>query len=87
MIQITESWREENNRLQKTYLFADFESAMSFMQKAVAGISKMDHHPSWTNVYNKVEVTLTTHDAGNIVTDKDRALAELLDGIYLENSK
>jgi 4a-hydroxytetrahydrobiopterin dehydratase len=86
MIQIMESWREENNSLQKTYLFADFESAMSFMQKAAAGISKMDHHPSWTNVYNKVEVTLTTHDAGNIVTDKDRALAELLDAIYLESS-
>jgi 4a-hydroxytetrahydrobiopterin dehydratase len=81
-----EFWKEENNALHKTYVFANFESAMSFMQKAVPGISKMDHHPSWTNVYNRVIVTLTTHDAGNTITDKDRALAELLDKLYLEKS-
>lgn len=75
-------WKEENNALHKTYLFSDFETAMSFMQKAVPLIGQLDHHPCWTNVYNKVEVTLTTHDAGNTVTDKDVALAKILDELY-----
>jgi 4a-hydroxytetrahydrobiopterin dehydratase len=76
------NWEEKNNALCKTYLFNDFAAAMSFMQKAAKEIDKMDHHPLWTNVYNRVEVELTTHDAGNVVTDKDQALAALLDEVY-----
>lgn len=74
-------WREENNRLVKTYEFPSFANAMAWMIKASFAIEKLNHHPEWTNVYNKVHVVLTTHDAGNIITDKDRELAIVLDGI------
>ncbi|MBR9918132.1 pterin-4-alpha-carbinolamine dehydratase [bacterium] len=75
------SWREENNALHKTFEFADFKEALTWMVKASFEIETMNHHPEWTNVYNKVEVKLTTHDEGNKVTDKDRALAKRLDSI------
>ncbi len=65
----------------KTFEFASFASAIAWMVKASFAIEKLNHHPEWTNVYNKVHVVLTTHDAGNIITDKDRKLATVLDGI------
>lgn len=74
-------WREENNRLVKTYEFPSFANAMAWMIKASFAIEKLNHHPEWTNVYNKVHVVLTTHDASNTITDKDRELAIVLDGI------
>ncbi|KAB2914200.1 MAG: pterin-4-alpha-carbinolamine dehydratase [Bacteroidetes bacterium] len=74
-------WREENNRLVKTYVFPSFANAMAWMIKASFAIEKLNHHPEWTNVYNKVHVVLTTHDAGNTITEKDRKLAIVLDGI------
>jgi len=77
-------WIEENNAIHKTYLFKDFDAAMQFMQKAAPLISALDHHPDWSNCYNKIRVTLTTHDAGNTVTSKDHALAKLLDDVYNE---
>lgn len=76
------TWINKDNALHKTYTFADFESAMNFMQIAAKTISAHNHHPEWTNVYNKVSVTLTTHDAGNTITEKDKVLANLLDDIY-----
>ena len=76
------SWTNENNALHKTYIFADFEAAMHFMQLAAKSIAIQNHHPEWTNVYNKVSVKLTTHDAGNSVTEKDEMLAVALDAIY-----
>jgi 4a-hydroxytetrahydrobiopterin dehydratase len=77
-----ENWKEKNNTLHKTYTFPTFEQAMAFMQLAATGISTLNHHPEWCNVYNKITVRLTTHDAGNTVTDKDRKLAELLDKVF-----
>ncbi|MBM3400566.1 MAG: pterin-4-alpha-carbinolamine dehydratase [Bacteroidetes bacterium] len=77
-----ENWTEENNALHKTYLFPSFEAAMAFMQRASGKISALNHHPEWGNVYNKITVRLTTHDAGNTVTDKDRKLAQILDGVF-----
>lgn len=74
-------WREENNKLVKTYEFPSFANAMAWMIKASFAIEKLNHHPEWTNVYNKVHVVLTTHDAGNTITEKDRELAIVLDGI------
>lgn len=74
-------WKEENNKLVKTFEFKTFADAVAWMVKASFTIEKINHHPEWTNVYNKVHVSLSTHDAGNIVTDKDRSLAELLDEI------
>lgn len=76
------SWKEEDNQLYKSFKFQSFEQAMQWMQDAAGFISKTDHHPKWTNVYNGVEVWLSTHDAGNIVTEKDRKLAAHLDELY-----
>ena len=76
------TWKEENQVLIKTFTFASFEAAMHFMQKAAPFISETDHHPTWSNTYNRVEVKLTTHDAGNKITDKDRKLADYLDKLY-----
>jgi 4a-hydroxytetrahydrobiopterin dehydratase len=75
-------WIEVNQSLEKTFTFATFEDAMRFMQTAAHFISEKDHHPTWTNTYNRVLVKLTTHDAGNSVTQKDRELAKVLDEVY-----
>jgi 4a-hydroxytetrahydrobiopterin dehydratase len=75
-------WNEENQILSKTFTFASFEDAMRFMQLAAPFISEVDHHPTWSNTYNRVEVQLTTHDAGNKITQKDRDLAKYLDALY-----
>ncbi|MDB5282674.1 MAG: transcriptional coactivator/pterin dehydratase [Bacteroidota bacterium] len=74
-------WTEENNSLKKTFTFKDFSEAFAFMTRVALAAEKMDHHPNWTNVYNKVDITLNTHDAGDIVTDKDRKLAAIIDKI------
>ena len=72
-------WVEENNRLKKTFKFKDFTQAFGFITKVALVAEKMDHHPAWKNTYNKVEIWLSTHDAGDIVTDKDRKLAATID--------
>jgi 4a-hydroxytetrahydrobiopterin dehydratase len=72
-------WKEENNTLYKKFEFKDFSEAFAFMTRVALAAEKMDHHPLWTNVYNKVEIWLSTHDAGDIVTDKDRKLAAIID--------
>ncbi|MBL7876170.1 MAG: 4a-hydroxytetrahydrobiopterin dehydratase [Cyclobacteriaceae bacterium] len=72
-------WIEENNRLKKTFKFKDFIEAFGFMTKVALLAEKMDHHPFWTNVYNTVSFELSTHDAGDTVTDKDRKLAQAID--------
>lgn len=74
-------WTEENNQLSKTFKFDSFAEAISWMVKAAFIIEKMNHHPEWSNVYNKIHVVLRSHDAGNIVTDKDRELAKALDSL------
>jgi 4a-hydroxytetrahydrobiopterin dehydratase len=74
-------WIEKDNSLQKTFVFEDFTSAIAWMVKASFAIEKQNHHPEWYNIYNKVHVALRTHDAGNIITEKDRKLAQLLDSI------
>ena len=72
-------WIEENDRLTKTFKFKDFTEAFGFMTKVALLAEKADHHPYWTNVYNTVNIELSTHDAGDIVTDKDRKLAKAID--------
>jgi 4a-hydroxytetrahydrobiopterin dehydratase len=72
-------WKEEDNTLHKKFEFKDFSEAFAFMTRVALAAEKMDHHPLWTNVYNKVEVWLSTHDAGDIVTEKDRKLAAIVD--------
>ena len=72
-------WIEENNTLKKTFKFKNFPEAFAFMTRVAFIAEKMNHHPEWKNVYNTVEISLSTHDAGNIVTEKDRKLAEAID--------
>ena len=74
-------WEEENNRLKRTFEFGDFNEAFGFMSRVALVAEKLDHHPNWSNVYNKVVIELCTHDAGNTVTEKDRELARLIDSL------
>jgi 4a-hydroxytetrahydrobiopterin dehydratase len=73
-------WSNAGDAITKTYEFADFGAAMAFMARAAPGIDELDHHPEWTNVYNRVDVRLSSHDVGG-VTDRDIRLAALLDGL------
>ncbi|WP_276373271.1 4a-hydroxytetrahydrobiopterin dehydratase [Chryseolinea sp. H1M3-3] len=72
-------WTTENNKLKKVFTFKDFTEAFGFMTKVAIVAEKMNHHPTWTNTWNQVTFELSTHDAGNIVTEKDRKLAEEID--------
>jgi len=72
-------WTTEQNKLKKTFTFKDFPEAFAFMTKVAMIAEKMNHHPTWTNTWNKVTFELSTHDAGDIVTEKDRKLAEEID--------
>ena len=75
------SWKEENNVLTKEFTFGDFSEAFAFMTQVAIAAEKANHHPEWTNVWNRVNFRLSTHDAGDIVTDKDRTLAAEIDRI------
>ncbi|MCU0354913.1 MAG: 4a-hydroxytetrahydrobiopterin dehydratase [Cytophagales bacterium] len=75
-------WQEQDNKLKKTFQFPNFVEAFAFMTKVAIEAERMNHHPWWANVYNRVEIELNTHDAGNIVTDKDRKLAAIIDKLY-----
>jgi 4a-hydroxytetrahydrobiopterin dehydratase len=72
-------WKEENNKLYKKFEFKDFSEAFAFMTRVALAAEKMDHHPKWTNEYNKLEIWLSSHDAGDIVTDKDKKLSDIID--------
>ena len=72
-------WKEEDNKLKRTFEFKDFVEAFGFMSKVAIVAEKMNHHPFMTNVYNTVSFELSTHDAGDVVTDKDRKLADEID--------
>ncbi len=72
-------WTGDRNGISRTYTFSDFPSAISYMHGLVDAIEADNHHPEWSNVYNRISVNLRTHDADNKVTDKDICLAKLLD--------
>ena len=74
-------WQEENNSLYRKFTFKDFSEAFAFMTRVALVAEKMNHHPRWTNVWNTVEVWLSTHDAGDVVTERDRKLADKIDAI------
>lgn len=73
-------WRVVNNKIHKEFEFDDFNQAFGFMTRAAMHIEKMNHHPEWFNVYNKIIVDLTTHDAGGI-TQNDIILAKILNSL------
>lgn len=72
-------WKEDNNELVRNFEFADFSEAFAFMTRVALLAEQQQHHPWWSNVYNKVEIRLTTHDAGDTITEKDRKLAAAID--------
>jgi 4a-hydroxytetrahydrobiopterin dehydratase len=74
-------WKEEDNKLKRTFAFKDFSEAFAFMTRVASLAEQQNHHPWWSNVYNKVEMELNTHDAGDIVTEKDWKLAKAIDKI------
>lgn len=74
-------WEEKDNKLSRKFQFKDFTEAFAFMTRVALVAEKMDHHPEWTNVWNTVEIWLSTHDAGDVVTEKDRMLAKKIDAI------
>ncbi|MDO8966453.1 MAG: 4a-hydroxytetrahydrobiopterin dehydratase [Algoriphagus sp.] len=74
-------WVEKNNKLTKSFKFSDFQEAFAFMTRVAFLAEKHNHHPNWSNVYNTVDIELTTHDKGNTVTEKDRKLAKAIDEI------
>lgn len=79
-------WQEKDNALQATFKFQDFAEAFAFMTEIAFHAEKQDHHPDWSNVWNTVEIRLNTHDAGNIVTEKDHKLAKVISKIYNRKS-
>lgn len=76
-----QNWKEEKNSLYRKIEFKDFSAALAFMVRAGLEAEKMNHHPLWTNVYNKVEIWLSTHDAGDTITEKDVQLAEKINAL------
>lgn len=74
-------WQEEDNKLVREFRFKDFGEAFTFMTRVALICEKMNHHPSWYNVYNYVRVELCTHDKGNQITDLDKQLAAAIDGL------
>lgn len=76
-------WLEQDNKLYKKFTFKNFSEAFAFMTRVAIEAEKANHHPYWSNVYNTVEIWLNTHDAGNIVTEKDRELSKKIDGLIV----
>lgn len=75
-------FKEENNKLRAEFQFKDFKQAFAFMTEVALYAEQQNHHPNWVNLWNKVMIELCTHDAGNIVTDKDRKLANSIMEVY-----
>jgi len=76
---VQKQWEEIDKKLYKVLLFKDFQEAFAFMVRVAFLAEKNNHHPKWSNLYNKVEIWLSTHDAGDVVTEKDRNLALEID--------
>ncbi|MCF8449776.1 MAG: 4a-hydroxytetrahydrobiopterin dehydratase [Taibaiella sp.] len=76
-------WQETDNKLYRKFEFKDFVAAFGFMSKVALLAEKQNHHPTWTNTYNNVEIWLTSHDAGNTVTDRDKKLAAAIDKLSM----
>ncbi len=76
-----DGWDEANGRLRRELTFANFSEAWAFMSRVALLAEKADHHPEWSNVWNRVVIELSSHDAGNTVTDRDRGLAEAINAL------
>lgn len=78
-MQIPNGWSHTNDMLNRDFAFADFSAAFGFMTRVAMLAEQANHHPNWSNVYNSVSISLTSHDAGNLVTEKDIELAKQID--------
>lgn len=76
------TWSQKDDFLYKRFIFKDFSEAFSFMVRVATEAERMNHHPTWTNTWNKVEIWLSTHDAGNKVTSKDVELSKIIDTLH-----
>lgn len=79
-------WTEQDNSLQQIFTFKNFSEAFAFMTRVALLAEQHKHHPEWSNIYNKVTITLRTHEAGYTVTEKDRKLAEAIDALLLHSA-
>ncbi len=79
-------WDEIDNALVRKFEFDNFVQAFGFMTQVALLAERMDHHPEWSNVYNRVEIKLTSHDAGNTVTERDHKLASRIDALITPQS-
>ncbi len=77
-------WQETDNKLYRVFKFKDFSSAFEFMTQVALLAETANHHPRWTNEYNKVEIWLSTHEANNTVTEKDKQLARQIDSLIAD---
>ena len=76
------NWTEKDNKLVGEFVFEDFSQAWAFMTEVAILAERKNHHPNWTNVWNRVVITLTTHDEGDIITEKDRKMADGISKIF-----
>ena len=83
MTGVNGAWREENGALCREFEFVDFAAAWRFMNRVAEVAERMDHHPDWSNSWNKVSIALRSHDVGRI-TDRDRRLAAAIDELVTE---
>ncbi len=79
---VQKEWEEIDKKLYKILIFKDFQEAFAFMVRVAFLAEKNNHHPRWTNDWNKVEIWLSTHDAGDIITEKDRHLAREINELF-----
>ena len=79
-------WTYYHGRLKKTFVLQDFKHAMMFVQSVAIAAEELDHHPEWSNIYNKVTIALCTHDAGNTATALDIELAHKIEAVFLSAS-
>ena len=80
LFQALPQWRQNGAAIERGLQFADFSAAWGFMTRVALAAERLDHHPTWSNTYNRVHIALTTHDAGGL-TARDQALAKIIDGL------
>lgn len=81
MDEVPDGWDASSGALRKTFTFDDFAGAFAFMTRVAAEAERLDHHPDWSNSWNRVVIDLVTHDAGGAITDLDLELARAIDAV------
>lgn len=81
MTETSSNWEERSGRLTREFVFTDFSEAFAFMTRVAMLAETEGHHPDWSNSWNRVTISFTTHDAGSVVTDADRSMAAAVDGL------